>query len=292
MNKRMLCAVGIVFLVGVCTGADNARPEPAKPEPAAPVPAEGGPAETKPAEMSGQDVMKRNYEQMTTKNFRSDVVMELMVRGGRVQTRHLKRLSKTDAKNQETSLLIFTDPPTVRHTALLIVEREEKNNDVWFYIPAVRKTKRISGSNLQRSYMGTEFTFKDLEREKVTPDRNRYEMIESEELGEVDHYVLDAFPVGEQEASEQGYQKRRLWIRKDNYLTSKVVFHNKKGEYLKTLVGSDMKEIGRSGKFRYHTLTMTNAKGVKTIIQLNMIRINEEEPKDQYFTKAFLTRKK
>ena len=279
MNTRTPYAAGVVLLLA-CIGADDVGPAVEKP------------AGAKPATLSARDVMKKNYEEMTTKNFRSDVLMELRVRDGRVQTRHLKRLSKTDAKDREKSLLIFTSPPTVRHTALLIVEHEEKSNDVWFYLPAVQKVKRISGSNLQRSYMGTEFTFKDLEREKVTPDRNRYEMAESEKLDGVDHYVLDAFPVGEQEPAEQGYQKRRLWIRKDNFLSSKVMFYNKKGEYLKTLIATDMKEVGKSGKFRYHTLTMTNAKGVKTVINLNMIRIDEEEPKDQYFTKAFLTRKK
>ena len=41
---------------------------------------------------------------------------------------------------------------------------------------------------------------------------------------------------------------------------------------------------------RYYTLTMTNRKGVKTILQFQMIRINEEAPDDKYFTKGYLLR--
>jgi hypothetical protein len=282
MKTKALYVSAMIFLLTACVGAAPPDPEPAAPKAAKP----------EPAKMTGHDVMKKNYEQMTTKNFRSDVLMKLMNRGGRVQTRHLKRLSKTDSNDQEKYLLIFTDPPRIRHTALLTVEHKEKDDDVWFYMPAIRKIKRISGSNMRGPYMGTEFTFKDLKREKVTPDRNRYEMIKSEQLDGVDYYVLDAFPACESEMAEQGYKRRRLWVRKDNHLASKIIFYDEDGEYMKTLIGSDMKEIGKSGKFRYCTLTMTNKKGVKTIIQFNMIRINEKDPKDNYFTKAFLTRKK
>ena len=35
---------------------------------------------------------------------------------------------------------------------------------------------------------------KDLKREKVSGDHNRYEWIRTETLDGVDHYVLDAFP--------------------------------------------------------------------------------------------------
>ena len=240
----------------------------------------------------GQEVMKKNYAQMTTRNFRSDVVMKLIDRGGRAQTRHLKRLSKTDANDQEKYLLIFTDPPAVRNASLLTVEHPAKDDDVWFYMPAIRKIKRISGSNMRASWMGTEFSFKDLKREKVSPDHNRYEWIRTEALDGVDHYVLDAFPVSDTEKSEQGYKRRRMWVRKDNHLGTKILFYDEDGEYLKTLISSDMKKIGTSGKFRYCALTMTNKKGVKTIIRFNLIRINEEDPKDTYFTKGFLTRTK
>jgi hypothetical protein len=244
------------------------------------------------AERQGFEVMQKFYEQMTTKNFRSDVTMQLIDRSGRIQTRHVKRLSKTDENDKEKFLIMFVDPPTVRHTALLILEHENKDDDVWYYLPAIKRIKRISGTNMASSYVGTEFSYKDIRREKVDPARNRYVLVKKETLRNVEHSVIDAFPVSRQEKDEQGYLKRRLWVRSDNHLVSQAEFYADNGKHLKTLVASDMRPVGNSGKYRYFKMTMTSRKGVKTIISFEMMCIDNREPADKFFTKAFLTRKK
>jgi len=244
------------------------------------------------AEKQGYGVMKKNYKQMTTKNFRSDVSMQLIDADGKTQTRHLKRLSKTDDKDQEKYLLIFTDPPAVRDTALLMIEHAERDDDIWFYFPAIKKIKRLSGANMAASYMGTEFTYKDMKREKISPKLNRYVYIRTEKLNSVYHRVIKAYPVSEEEKAEQGYHHRILWIRTDNHLATRIEFYDKEGDYLKKLEAEDMQEIGDSGKSRYLKMTMTNKKGVKTIITFNMMRINKEDPDDKFFTKTFITRKR
>jgi hypothetical protein len=104
--------------------------------------------------------------------------------------------------------------------------------------------------------------------------------------------VVEAYPVSKEEKEEQGYHHRTLWIRADNYLATRIEFFDKDGDYLKKLEGEDMQKIGESGKVRYLKMTMTNKKDVKTVIQFNMVRINEEEPDDKFFTKTFITRKK
>lgn len=233
-------------------------------------------------------IMQRHYEQMTTRNWRSDVIMQLVDRSGKVQTRHLKRLSKTDENDQEKYHLRFIDPPRIKNTTLLLIEQNSRVDDIWFYLPAIKKIKRIAGANLRASYMGTEFSFKDLKREKVNPAHNRYVFVEKKMLCGMEHHVIDAFPVSKEEQVEQGYKRRRFWIREDNHLAARIDFYDEDGDFLKTLVGSDMHEVGASGKTRYHQLTMTNRKGAKTIIQFQLLRINEEDPADKYFTKTYL----
>jgi hypothetical protein len=249
-------------------------------------------AEQTETEKKGTEIMRKYYKQMTTKNFRTDVTMQLIGRDGKVQTRHVKRLSKTDENDLEKYLIIFVDPPTVRHTSLLMIEHKDKDDDVWFYLPAPNKVKRISGTNMRGSYVGTEFTFKDIRREHVEPKDNCYVFVKNEKLAGVDHFVLDAVPVSRKEKDEQGYAGRRLWVRTDNYLTTQVEFYKDNGEHLKTLVATDMRKVGDSGKFRYHKLTMTSAKGVKTVIEFRHMEIDGKDPADKFFTKAFLTRKK
>ncbi len=242
------------------------------------------------AEKAGYEIMQKNYAQVTTKNFRSDVTMQLVEPDGKVQTRHLKRISKTSANDLEKYLLIFSEPPAIRNTALLVIENADRDDDVWFYLPALKKTKRISGSNMRASYMGTEFSFKDLKREKIGATMNKYVLLRSEQIDGVDHFVVDASPVSDKEKSEQGYKFRRIWLRKDNYLSTRVEFYGDDGELVKTLVSSDMRDVGKSGKVRYHHLVMTNKKGVKTILDFKMMRIDEEDPDEEFFTQGYLLR--
>jgi outer membrane lipoprotein-sorting protein len=249
-------------------------------------------AEQTPEEKKGTEIMRKYYKEMTTKNFRTDVTMQLVDRAGKTQTRHVKRLSKTDEKDQEKFLIIFVDPPTVRHTALLMVEHENKDDDVWYYIPAIKRAKRISGSNMRNSYVGTEFTYKDIRREHVEPEENCYVYVKNEKLNGADHFVLDASPVSTKEKDEQGYGGRRLWVRADSYLVSQVEFYKENGDHLKTLVATDLRPVGDKKRPRYFKLTMTSAKGVKTIIEFKNVEIDGKDPADKFFTKAFLTSKK
>jgi hypothetical protein len=242
-------------------------------------------------ERKGLDIMLKHYGQMKTRNWRSDVTMELVDLAGKVQHRHLKRLSKTDAKDREKYHLRFLDPPRIRNTTLLMVEHIEREDDIWAYFPAIKKVQRISGANLRSSYMGTEFSYKDLKREKVDPEKNKYLFEKMEDIYQMAHYVIKAVPISKREKIEQGYQYRKLWIRQDNYLATRIEYYDEDGDHLKTLIGSDLRVVGESGKSRYFQLVMANTKGVKTILKFRMLRIDEEDPADKYFTKTHLMRK-
>jgi hypothetical protein len=284
MKRLGVCMAMALFLVsrGAATGgaADEKR-EPQK-----------APTGQTDAEKKGYDIMLKNYEQMTTKNFRSDVKMELIDLQSKVQTRHLKRLSKTGEDDCEKYHIKFVDPPTIRNTTLLILENTDREDDVWFYLPGLKKTQRISGANLRTSYMGTEFSFKDLKREKVPAGGNRYVLVETVELDGVKQAVMDAFPVTDKEKDEQGYQRRRLWVRLDNYLVTRIDYFDEDGTSPKKLLFSDMRPVGKSGRIRYFQAAMTNKKGVKTIIKFELMRIDDEEISDQYFTKDSLTKER
>jgi hypothetical protein len=249
-------------------------------------------ADQSEAEKKGYEIMLKNYEQMTTKNFRADVKMQLIDSDGSVQTRHVKRLSQTDDKDQESYHVRFLEPATVRDTTLLILEKESGEDDIWFYLPAMNKVKRVCGADLRGSYMGTEFSFKDVKREKIPKKLQRWVLVGSEKLDGADHHVIEAFSVTPEEQKEQGYQKRKFWIRKDNYLVSKAEFYDEDGDFLKRLICSDMREVGTSGKVRYFTYTMTSNKGRKTILHWDLLKINEEPIDEKFFSKAYLERKR
>jgi outer membrane lipoprotein-sorting protein len=102
--------------------------------------------------------------------------------------------------------------------------------------------------------------------------------------------VIDAFPIPDREKDEQGYSRRRLWIRADNYYAAKAEFYDKDNQLIKTLAPSDLRPIGKTGKVRAFMNTMTSQKGVKTIIKFEEIHIDEGDIDDDTFTLRYVER--
>lgn len=72
--------------------------------------------------------------------------------------------------------MYFTYPGDVKGTGFLTWDYDQigKDDDKWLYLPAMKKTQRISGSSSKTDYfMGTDFTYDDI-RIPVNGVRVRY----------------------------------------------------------------------------------------------------------------------
>jgi len=106
------------------------------------------------------------------------------------------------------TLLRFTDPEYLRGTSILMVERPDGSEDVWLYREAARRARRVSTSQRDDSFYGTDFTFEDLEHH----DWSRFDVRrlgDGVRQGRAVH-VLEALP---QHASQ--YTRLRMEIEKE-----------------------------------------------------------------------------
>jgi hypothetical protein len=60
-------------------------------------------------------------------------------------------------------LLRVSDPPKLRKTGVLLIEKED-TTDRFIYLPALRRVKRITKETLSGPLLGTDFTYEQLER--------------------------------------------------------------------------------------------------------------------------------
>lgn len=65
-------------------------------------------------------------------------------------------------------LITFLSPADVQGTVLLIHDYTDKTDDMWIYLPALRKVRRIVSSERGRNFMGSEFTNADMSRPRIT----------------------------------------------------------------------------------------------------------------------------
>ena len=67
-----------------------------------------------------------------------------------------------DGGKTEKRIYRFLSPADVQGTSILVFDYEAKADDVWIYLPALRKTRRIVSSQRAQSFMGSEFSYGDL----------------------------------------------------------------------------------------------------------------------------------
>src|SRR5579859_3717581 len=113
-------------------------------------------------------------------------------------------------------LVNFLSPADVRGTKTLLIEHSVADDDIWIYLPAMKKVRRLVASNKKDSFVGTDFSYGDVIGHKI--DDWNHKLVGEEKLGEFDCWVVESTPKTAQIADTSGYSKRVSWIDKRSYV--------------------------------------------------------------------------
>lgn len=166
------------------------------------------------------------------------------VKSGAKENRDMERYKKTDSSDLTKSLVVFKSPTNIKGTALLSHEQEGRGDDQWLYVPELRKTQRIAPSGKKNYFMGTDFTFADMENENLS--QFDYTCEKEGKCGGNTCFIIIAKPKTPSIARSTGYKERKLWIRNDVYTTLRIKYYDRKGKELKTLTNSKWKKYGKT----------------------------------------------
>lgn len=162
-----------------------------------------------------------------------------------------ERVRKMEIESGEfngiTKMLIrFLSPPDVAGTSLLICDYKDKSDELWIYLPALRKNRRIVSDEKGKSFMGSEFSNVDLSV-PVQQDFT-YSLLPAENFQGKEYWKVEAVPVSNRLQGEYGYSKRIMWIEKYTFLTWKIGFYDLKGNLQKIQLFSDYRKLS-GGKY-------------------------------------------
>ncbi len=106
----------------------------------------------------------------------------------------------------DMGMITVIDPADSKGIISLLHTYKDEPDDMWIYIPQLRRVKRVTTQNKTAAFMGTEATNEDsyfLEPEKFTYKWIREEMYEGQMCD-----VIDRFPI----EKTSGYKRQRVWI--------------------------------------------------------------------------------
>jgi hypothetical protein len=177
----------------------------------------------------------------------SETVMVLMDKKNNKRVRKLKGYRKDFGKDSK-NIIFFLTPADVKNTAFLTYDwdDEEKDDDTWLYLPALRKVKRISSSNKSGSFMGSDFTYSDMNGVQIEDWDYKFAKKDTEKVDGFDCWVIEGKPKLSKKddvIKRTGYLKSKLWIRKDIYISVRGKFWVKKGKKIKYLTVSGINKI-------------------------------------------------
>jgi outer membrane lipoprotein-sorting protein len=235
---------------------------------------------------SAHDIMEKNFFVSRIKSLRAESYMVLINDKGQKRERRNTSMVKLQPNGVDSKLLVrFTTPTDIKGTSFLQVEHIEGEDDLWIYLPALKKSRRLVANNKKDSFVGSDFSYGDISLPKV--DLYRHTLLRSESVDDHDCYVIESVPANEVVKSNNGYSKKITWVRKDNFLEAKVEYYDLGGRLLKTQVTS-RHELVEPDTQRWFALyrEMTNHQtGHRTVLQFDKLEPGVELSDDLFTTR-------
>ena len=225
---------------------------------------------------SARDIMEKNFFVMKISTIRNSAVMTLLTEGGGVRERKMDIIGKLQINGIDSKLIIrFQYPPDIKGTGFLQIEASEGDDNIWVYLPALHKSRRLVANNKKDSFFGSDFSYGDILPPKV--DLFRHTLIRSEKVEGNECYVIESVPKDEKEKTNCGYSRKVSWLHKENFLENKIVYYDTEGQLLKTQIISGHVNVDKKNlKWIAGRREMTNHQTRhKTILVQDQIQVGK-----------------
>jgi hypothetical protein len=244
------------------------------------------------AELSGRDIMEKNFYAAKIQHLIDESTMTLTNEKGQQRVRKMRSASVLQPNGIDTTLLIrFLFPGDVQGTGYLQIQHSPGDDDMWIYLPALKKVRRLVANNKKDSFVGSDFSYGDILLPVV--DTYRHRLLRSEALDGEDCYVIESIPANEQIQKDYGYSKWVTWIRKSNFMEKKAEYYDGSGRLLKTQRIPAVKEVDpKTHKWwALRREVLNHQTGHRT--ELVFDALDADKPvSDDFFTTRYLEREK
>jgi outer membrane lipoprotein-sorting protein len=213
---------------------------------------------------SGRDIMQRVYKQADIFPQSEAQVRLIVVDGkGRERERFFNLRSKGDSAFKR-SLVKFFKPANVKGVGLASeTDLGTNGKQQWVYFPSLKSVKKLSSSEQDGSFMGSDFSYSDIAGR--TLDQDTHKVFQQNDK----FYVIESVPHNKADA----YSKYYTTVDKATNIVRSVTFYDKGGDKLKTL--SNRKVIKVQGELMVSNSVMSNHKsGGSSTMERSSIKVD------------------
>jgi hypothetical protein len=168
------------------------------------------------------DLMNKSREMTLMGSLGATISLTITEKNNSVRNRTISMQTKSYQEGTEKRMIRFIDPADVRGTSMLIIDNKTLADEMWIYLPALKKTRRIVSTEKGKSFMSSEFSNADMSSPTLSDFTNRH----LRNSGENNQWIIESIPINEDKADEYGYSKKVTYLSADKYLVNKMEFYN------------------------------------------------------------------
>lgn len=207
-------------------------------------------AQTKDA----SSILERSRELTIADAMEATITLTITDRNGATRVRTNTMVSKKYPDGTEKRLIRFVSPAEVQGTAILLHDYAESQDDMWIYLPALKRVRRIVSSEKGKSFMGSEFTNADISSPPSSDFTNKH-LAGSGTNGQ---YVIESSPADASLITQYGYAKRISYFLKESLHLRKMEFFDRNGVHFKTIEVLATEPIGSKGNYMVSEMKAVN----------------------------------
>ncbi|NOZ86181.1 MAG: outer membrane lipoprotein-sorting protein [Deltaproteobacteria bacterium] len=194
----------------------------------------------------GDDLLKKVEDASSpAKDSTGNMEMVLIESNGKEKKRKLKMM-QMQHKPSDYRLLRFLSPAEVKGVAFL----SKSDTEMYLYMPAFKKIRRIASSAKNENFMGTDFSYDDIGNTSYTDDYTAKIVSKDKDVT-----VLELTP---KHPGENDYSKLVMTVDNTNYIPREIKFFNKAQKLWKVMTNDKVEKI--SGYWTPTAITMKDLK--------------------------------
>jgi len=170
--------------------------------------------------LTADQIMKKVDIRIIPKDLTAEMKMNLIDSKDQIRSRSLK----SDRIGDDKQIMWFLQPADVKGSSFLRISYDNRDDDMWLYLPAFGKVRRIASHAKKGNFMGTDLTYEDMGDRKLKD--YTYKLIKEESIDNKPCWVIESTP---QKGVDTDYSKINSWIWKDAYFQIKEEFYDTKG---------------------------------------------------------------
>jgi Outer membrane lipoprotein-sorting protein len=207
------------------------------------------------------------------------VRMVLVSKGGAERVRELELRVRRDGE-VISSYTRFLSPSDVAGTQMVQVDHPDQVDEQLLYLPALKRTTRIAGSSRKGAFMGSDFSYEDLELSGASG--GTHTLVEER----ADAWIIDSQP-----GADSSYSRVRSTVSKVDSIPRTVEFFDRGGKAVKTLDVLEVKQQG-STTIPVKSVMRDLSRGTSTRLEVVDLKVDVSltELPAETFTAAYMER--